>query len=84
MFLEYDDIGFSAWTGPKTGVQSNADIINYLGLGLVWFDEGPEEPENPDGEIEAPDVEYRVDTDVITAVTLRSDRGFNARQSLRP
>lgn len=74
MFLEYNDIGFSAWTGPKTGVQSNADIINYLGLGLVWFDEGPEEPENPDGEIEAPDVEYRVDTDVITAVTLRSDR----------
>lgn len=71
MFLEYDDLGFSAWTGSRTGVQSNADIINYLGLGLVWFDKGPEEPE---GEIEAPDVEYRVDTDVITAVTLRSDR----------
>lgn len=50
------------------GTQNNSDIINTLGVGIVWFDEIP-----PEGEIEAPDVEYRVDTDVITTVTLRTD-----------
>lgn len=70
LFLEYSDLGFSAWTGPRTGKQSNADIINYLGVGIVWFDNLPEQPED----FEAPDVEYRVDTDVITAVTLHTSR----------
>lgn len=69
LFLEYSDLGFPVWTGPKTGVQSNADIINALGVGIVWFDKVPELPED----FEAPDVEYRVDTDVITAVTLYTD-----------
>lgn len=70
LFLEYNDLGFSAWTGPKSGIQSNADIINCLGVGIVWFDNLPDQPEDFD----APDVEYRVDTDVITAVTLRTGR----------
>lgn len=73
MFLEYDDLGFSAWRGPKAGVQSNPDIINCLGLGIVWFKEKPVEP---DGSVEAPDVEYRVDTDVITSVTLGTNRNL--------
>lgn len=71
MFLETSDLGFTAWAGAKSGRQSNADIINYLGIGIVHFKEAPPPP---DGEIEAPDVEYRVDTDVITSVTLRTDR----------
>ena len=70
MFLEYDDLGFAAWGGPSTGRQSNADIINYLGLGIVRFKEKDPEIEL---EIEAPDVEYRTDTDVITSITLHSD-----------
>gem|GEM_PF-29648 len=69
MFLENSDMGFTAWNGPKSGKQSNADIINYLGLGIVRFKEMPIQ-----GEIDAPDVEYRVDTDVITSVTLRANR----------
>lgn len=69
MFLEFSDLGISAWTGSTTGKQNNADIISTLGVGIVWFDEAP-----PEGEIEAPDVEYRVDTDVITSVTLRTDQ----------
>lgn len=69
MFLEFSDLGISAWTGNTTGKQNNSDIISTLGVGIVWFDEAP-----PEGEIEAPDVEYRVDTDVITAVTLRTDQ----------
>ncbi len=70
MFLETSDLGFTAWSGPKSGRQSNADIINYLGLGIVRFKELPP----TQGEIDAPDVEYRVDTDVITSVTLRTNR----------
>lgn len=69
MFLEFSDLGISAWTGSTTGKQNNSDIISTLGVGIVWFDEAP-----PEGEIQAPDVEYRVDTDVITAVTLRTDQ----------
>ena len=68
LFLEYSDLGFPAWTGGRRGIQSNGDIISSLGVGIVWF----EETEEPGGEIEAPDVEYRVDTDVITAIRLRT------------
>ena len=68
LFLEYSDLGFPAWTGGRRGIQSNGDIISALGIGIVWF----EESEEPGGEIEAPDVEYRVDTDVITAIRLRT------------
>lgn len=72
MFLETSDLGFTEWSGPKSGKQSNADIINYLGLGIVRFKElAPIQ-----GEIDAPDVEYRVDTDVITSVTLRTNRNL--------
>lgn len=71
LFLEYADLGFPAWTGGKTGIQTNANIISSLGIGIVWFNEAPQEPEE---DINAPDVEYRVDTDVITAVTLHTNR----------
>ena len=68
MFLEFSDLGISAWGGSTNKTQNNSDIISTLGVGIVWFDEIP-----PEGDIEIPDVEYRVNTDVITAVTLRSD-----------
>ena len=48
MFLEFSDLGISAWTGSTTGKQNNSDIISTLGVGIVWFDEAP-----PEGEIEA-------------------------------
>ena len=68
IFLETSELGFSAWNGAKSGRQANSDIINYLGIGIVRF------KDLPDGDLEAPDVEYRVDTDVITAVTLHTGR----------
>ena len=77
MFLEFSDLGISAWTGSTTGKQNNSDIISTLGVGIVWFDEAP-----PEGEIEAPDVEYRVDTDVITAVTQASGKDVSEFQSV--
>lgn len=73
IFLEYDDLGFAAWHGAKTGIRSNAEIINQLGIGIVWFDNRPPEPGD---DIDAPDVEYRVDTDVITAITLSTHRNL--------
>ena len=77
MFLEDDDLGIGAWGGSTTGTQSNTDIINSLGVGIVWFNEppSPDDPggDSPGGGIALPDSDYRVDTDVITAVTLSTD-----------
>ena len=63
MFLEVGDLGYPAWGGSKTSAASNADIKSSLGLGIVRFTENPEEPQ-----IDAYDYEYRVNTEVITAV----------------
>lgn len=64
MFLKTSDLGYPAWGGTRTGRVSDEDIISSLGLGIVRFNEvvTPEV-------IEA-DYEYRVDTDVVTAVTV--------------
>lgn len=64
MFLEVSDLGYPAWGGSKTDKVSDENIISSLGLGIVKFNEvvTPEV-------IEA-DYEYRVDTDVVTSVTV--------------
>ena len=67
MFLETSDLGYPAWDGSTTTAASNTDIISSLGLGIVRFNEA--EPEPP--EVTAADYEYRVNTDVITSVTVR-------------
>lgn len=69
IFLEIPDLGYPAWSGGTSGYQSNTDIINALGLGIVRY----KEEEEPEGELEANDVEYRVDTDVITTVKLETE-----------
>lgn len=66
MYLEYSDLGVTAWSGSTSGRKSNTDIINYLGIGIVRFTELPPQ------ELDAPDVEYRVDTDVVTSITLEA------------
>ena len=65
IFLETSDLGFPAWTGSKTERVSNESIISSLGIGIVRFNEMVTPPE-----LEAVDYEYRVNTDVITAVTI--------------
>lgn len=65
IFLETPDLGFPAWTGSKTERASNESIISSLGIGIVRFNEITTPPD-----LEAVDYEYRVDTDVITAVTI--------------
>lgn len=69
IFLEYADLGFPAWTGSTSSSVSNSEIISSLGVGIVKYNE-----ESIEGDIDAPDVEYRVDTDVITSVSLTANR----------
>ena len=73
LFLEYGDLGLPAWSGSTTGKQANADIISSLGMGIVKFKEQPPVPESG---MEAPDMEYRVNTDVITSITLRASENL--------
>jgi len=73
MFLERPDLGFPAYSGDTSGRQSNDTILAYLGMGIVSYTELP--PDDPDpGQA---DVEYRINTEVITAVTLNASREIN-------
>ncbi|RJE46617.1 MULTISPECIES: hypothetical protein [unclassified Dehalobacter] len=67
MFLETPDLGYPAWGGSTTTTASNSDIISSLGLGIVRFSDA--EPEPP--EVTTYDYEYRVNTEVVTSVTVR-------------
>jgi hypothetical protein len=64
MFLETPDLGYPAWDGSRSGAASNTDIITSLGLGIVRFSEA--EPPKVSGF----DYTYRVNTQVITSVTV--------------
>lgn len=66
LFLEYSDLGYPAWTGTRDGKVSDTDIITALGIGIVSYQEASGSP------ADTPDYTYRVDTDVITSVTLTS------------
>lgn len=65
MFLEKDDLGYTAWNGSRDSYMTDSDIVQYLGVGIVSFKEKEEEVE-----VAASDYEYRVDTDVYTSVTV--------------
>lgn len=67
MFLEIADLGYPAWNGSTTTPAADADIISSLGLGIVRFNEAVPEP----AEVSTVDYEYRVNTEVITSVTVR-------------
>ncbi|WP_455617017.1 hypothetical protein [Eisenbergiella sp.] len=67
MFLEIADLGYPAWGGSRSTAASDADIISSLGLGIVRFNEMPPE----ETEVRTYDYEYRTNTEVITAVTVR-------------
>lgn len=67
MFLETPDLGYPAWSGSTTTPASDSDIIASLGLGIVRFRDAETEP--PD--IDTINYEYRVNTDVITSVTVQ-------------
>ncbi len=66
MFLEVADLGYPAWSGSRATPATDADIISSLGLGIVRFKDETEEPPA----IDTDDYVYRVNTEVITAVTV--------------
>lgn len=65
MFLEVSDLGYPVWSGSRSDIASDADIISSLGLGIIRFTEKTEAPV-----VTAYDYEYRTNTEVITAVTV--------------
>ena len=71
LFLETADLGIPAWTGSTNAQASDEQILAALGIGIVSYENAPEI------DIEAPDVTYRVDTDVITSITLTTNREIN-------
>ena len=64
MFLETPDLGYPSWSGSRTNAATNADIISSLGLGIIRFSEA-EPPQ-----VDSYDYTYRVNTQVITSVTV--------------
>lgn len=69
LFLQTSDLGFPAWTGSSDQKVTNAQIKAYLGLGIVRFsapDKGVV--------ISTNSYEYRCDTDVITSITVSTDK----------
>jgi len=66
MFLEVADLGYPAWSGSRSSAASDSDIKSSLGLGVVRFKDMP--AESP--EVSTYDYEYRVNTEVITSVTV--------------
>ena len=75
MFLEKTDpeLHLEKWTGSKSGKQTNADIIHFLGMGIVSFKAKPLVV--TPGEY---DYEFRTDTDVIISFPL------SAREAITP
>ena len=71
IFLEIPDLGYPAWSGTTSGKVSDLDIISALGIGIVSYRDVPET------DLMAPDQTYRVDTDVITSITLTTDEEVN-------
>lgn len=65
MFLEVSDLGYPVWSGSRSDIVSDADIISSLGLGIIRFTDKTEPPA-----VTAYDYEYRTNTEVITAVTV--------------
>lgn len=68
MFLEKTDteLNLEQWTGARSGKQTDADIIHYLGMGIVSFKATP--PVTP----ATYDYEFRTDTDVIVSFPIAS------------
>ncbi|MDR1204531.1 MAG: hypothetical protein LBL26_03495 [Peptococcaceae bacterium] len=76
MFLEDSDLGLPAFDGSATGRQTTETILSSLGMGIVSYGGAPREPPEPiePGETS---VDYRVHTEVVTAVTLSTADEIN-------
>jgi hypothetical protein len=73
MFLQESDLGYPAYSGSTAKAQPDTTIIDQLGLGIVKFKEEPTPVPTPSSST----CTYRVNTDVITSVTLDTDSQIN-------
>lgn len=73
LFLETPDLGYPAYSGPLGSRVSDDTILSSLGIGIVTY------KELPNAELEATDYEYRVNTDVITSITLTADEDITPK-----
>lgn len=69
LFLQTSDLGFPAWTGADNKKVSNAQIKAYLGFGIVRFGKA-----DKGVVIDTNYYEYRCDTDVITSITVSTQK----------
>lgn len=69
LFLQTSDLGFPAWAGADNKKVSNAQIKAYLGLGIVRFGKA-----DKGVVIDTNCYEYRCDTDVITSITVSTQK----------
>lgn len=69
LFLQTSDLGFPAWIGADNKKVSNAQIKAYLGLGIVRFGKA-----DKGVVIDTNYYEYRCDTDVITSITVSTQK----------
>lgn len=69
LFLQTSDLDFPAWTGADNKKVSNAQIKAYLGLGIVRFGKA-----DKGVIIDTNYYEYRCDTDVITSITVSTQK----------
>jgi hypothetical protein len=77
MFLERADLGFPAYTGETSGRQSNNTILTSLGLGTVSYaEDNTPSPISPSPS--SYDIDYRINTEVITSVTLNATNEINS------
>ena len=65
MFLDTSDLGYPVWTGSRDARVSDSTIISSLGLGIIRFSAA-----EPPTQISTSNYTYRVNTEVITPVTV--------------
>ena len=82
MFLEKADLGYPAYTGSTNQAQPDSTIIGSLGIGIVKFKEGPPDQVTPTPGSEST-FTYRINTDVITSVTLNAGSEINPSSPAR-
>jgi len=74
MFLETSELGIPA--GGGSGHQSNENIISYLGVGTINFNDGIDIESDPGGDMTF-DYEYHTDTDVVTSILVTASGEIN-------
>lgn len=69
LYLQTSDMGFPAWSGGSDQKVSDEEIKSYLGIGIVRFSDA-----DKGVDIDSNTYEYRCDTEVISSITIKTDK----------